>query len=78
MYLPQDRFVIHDPQLDEYIPSLDGSHGIFAAASLEEALPVALLEAQARGHDLMVGDRMAHPGNTVWRRVSPSGEVTPQ
>jgi hypothetical protein len=78
MYLPQDRFVIHDPQLDEFIPALDGSNEMFAEASFEEALRVARLEAQTRGHDLMVGDQMARHGETWWWRVSPNGEFAPE
>jgi hypothetical protein len=75
MGLPHDRFVIYDPETNKDISDIDGP---LAAASLDEAVQFAVWEAQTRGHDLMVGDRMAHPGKTIWWRVSPSGEVTPQ
>jgi hypothetical protein len=75
MYLPQDRFVLHDPELEDYVYDSDGP---LSSATLEEALQFAHWETQLLGHDLMVGDRMSHQGKTVWRRVSPSGEVTPQ
>lgn len=72
MALPQDRYEIHHPD-----PS-NGLQVIATAARRNAALLIARDRAHAHGHDLMVCDRMAHHGQTRWRRVSPTGQVTPQ
>jgi hypothetical protein len=78
MPLPQDRYFIYDPHSHAFIPALDMPDGIFTSSTRAEALLIAGFEAQARGHDVLVGDRMAHHGCTVLWRVSPTGGVFPQ
>ena len=77
MPLPQDRYVLYDPQMHAVIPDPQSPHLPFTESRRSDALLYAGFEAQDRGHDVLVVDRMAHHGQTERWRVSPTGEVTP-